>query len=287
MYMEVYAVQHVWAWHPPVGVWIGVLGFLGILVPLIRDLGKIGKVEKAVWTFVMFALLLLEIKSVYQDRNEHDQQEREAREREENNFRTIANGITDSITESQNQFKATMAGISNTLKASNATVQNTRPRAALEWQAMIPAGPSFSIPSPIMRFDVFYTNYGNDVARMVRNGAKIYIRKPDDAAAAREIVNDFNMQWEKLNLSPAVDVNPNAPRFFMFTKDDLTEEESKGILNRTLTMYVVIRFTWSDNTGEWTGDECFSYQDPAHDLRIGHPCQIQLNPRYRRTERRP
>jgi hypothetical protein len=37
-----------WVWHPPVGVFIGVLAVLWVIVPLYRDLGKIGKLEKAV-----------------------------------------------------------------------------------------------------------------------------------------------------------------------------------------------------------------------------------------------
>src|SRR5579864_3208711 len=56
-----------WAWHPPVGVWIGVLRLAGIIVPLVRDPKEMGKWEKATWTFVLFALLLLEMKTVYQD----------------------------------------------------------------------------------------------------------------------------------------------------------------------------------------------------------------------------
>ena len=97
-----------WAWHPPVGVWIGILGFLGVLVALIRDLTRIGRREKAAWVFVMFALLMLEIKSVYQDRNEHDQQQAEAREREANSFESIAEGIEGAIRQSQLDFEATM-----------------------------------------------------------------------------------------------------------------------------------------------------------------------------------
>jgi hypothetical protein len=61
-----------WNWHPPVGVWIGVLGLLGVVVPLLRDFSQMKKGEKAVWTAVLFVLLLLELKSVYQDRREHD-----------------------------------------------------------------------------------------------------------------------------------------------------------------------------------------------------------------------
>jgi len=102
------AYWNVWAWHPPVGVWIGILGLLGVLVPLIRDLNKISEREKALWTVVLFALLLLELKSVYQDRNEHDQQQAEARERETTSFESIANRIEGAIQQSQTHFAATM-----------------------------------------------------------------------------------------------------------------------------------------------------------------------------------
>ena len=98
-----------WSWHPPVGVWIGVLGLLGVLVPLVRDVTKIGPREKALWTVLLFALLLLEIKSVYQDRTEHDKEQAEARERETQNFVAIANGISGTIQQSQQHFDATMA----------------------------------------------------------------------------------------------------------------------------------------------------------------------------------
>jgi hypothetical protein len=117
-----------WAWHPPVGVWIGILGFLGVLVALIRDLSKIGRREKAAWVFVMFALLMLEIKSVYQDRNEHDQQQEEAREKEERSFRVIADGITGAMERSDQNFQATMQQ-SGLLKSDIATLRNLQKKA--------------------------------------------------------------------------------------------------------------------------------------------------------------
>jgi len=108
MYRITCIMRDWWLWHPPVGVWIGILGLLGVIVPLIRDINHIGRREKAVWTLIMFSLLLLEIKSVYQDRNEHDTQQAEARTREENNFKEIASGIKASIAESDRNFSATM-----------------------------------------------------------------------------------------------------------------------------------------------------------------------------------
>ena len=95
--MWFYVCWGIWAWHPPVGVWIGILGFLGVAVALTRDPTKISRGEKAAWIFVMVVLLGLEMKSVYQDRNEHDLQQSEAREREEHSFQTIANGISETI----------------------------------------------------------------------------------------------------------------------------------------------------------------------------------------------
>jgi hypothetical protein len=62
-------IINLWHWHPPVGVWIGVLAVLAVLVPLFRE--KIGRKERAAWTGLMLILLLLEFKSIYQDRNEH------------------------------------------------------------------------------------------------------------------------------------------------------------------------------------------------------------------------
>jgi len=97
-----------WHWHPPVGVWIGVLGFLGVLVPLIRDLNRIGRREKALWTLVVFVLLLLEIKSVYQDRKEHDAEQAAIRREESEHFERIAQGIENSNTHREENFQATL-----------------------------------------------------------------------------------------------------------------------------------------------------------------------------------
>jgi hypothetical protein len=111
------AYWHIWAWHPPVGVWIGILGLLGVLVPLIRDPKDIGKREKALWTIILFLLLGLEFKSVYQDRDEHDAQQAEARDREIKSIATIADGINGSIQQSQEHFDATMRGFDKQSKS--------------------------------------------------------------------------------------------------------------------------------------------------------------------------
>lgn len=100
-------LHDLWVWHPPVGVWIGVLGLLGVVVPLVRDITKIGRREKAIWTGVMFLLLLLELKTLYQDRREHDQEQANARTEQLLQFENIARGIQRNLEAGEQDFEAT------------------------------------------------------------------------------------------------------------------------------------------------------------------------------------
>src|ERR1022692_2763939 len=40
-------LKDVWAWYPPVGVFIAILALVSVAVPFFRDLAKIGRGEKA------------------------------------------------------------------------------------------------------------------------------------------------------------------------------------------------------------------------------------------------
>ncbi|HEV2501422.1 MAG TPA: hypothetical protein VGY31_17760 [Terriglobia bacterium] len=95
-------------WHPPVGVYIAALAVLGVFVPLIRW-EKAGPEEKALWTAVMLVLVGLEISSIYKDRNEHDAEQARARKEQLEGFQRIADGLSRSIAQSQENFNATMA----------------------------------------------------------------------------------------------------------------------------------------------------------------------------------
>jgi len=101
-------MDKLWAWYPPIGVYIAILALLGVLVALLRDVTKIGRREKALWTAIMFILVLLEIKSIYQDRYAHDKEQSEARAEQLKQFDTIAKGINTTISNSQQQFDATI-----------------------------------------------------------------------------------------------------------------------------------------------------------------------------------
>jgi len=275
-----------WNWYPPVGFFIAILALLGVLVPLFRDLTKIGRREKAAWTFVMFLLVGLEFRTLYLDRADHDQKEADARATQLKGFKEIGTGIEAAIQKSQQQFDETMTRIGTTLKTSEETLKNTQPIAALEFQGMSVYAPSLPIAAGHqLEFNVSFTNIGNDTARGYNHETRLYVRRLDDPEAQREIANDFNQWWGMSQHSDSATMRPNYPAFFSSKSLPLKEDEVSGVLNHSLTLYVLIRFTWTDRTGRWASDECFAFQDPTHDLVAGHPCTIFTRHRYKVTQR--
>jgi hypothetical protein len=77
--------------HPPIGVYVVILGFAAAAVTLLEN---IDKREKAAWLLLMFALGGLEISNLYRDRNVHDAEFAAARREENANFARDVNQIT-------------------------------------------------------------------------------------------------------------------------------------------------------------------------------------------------
>jgi hypothetical protein len=270
-------------WNPPVGVFIAILGLLGVIVPLIRPLETMGKREKAIWTCIAFVLLVVELRIIYQDRAHHDKDQAEARAQEERNFKTIANGLQQSINQSKEDFDTTIGKIKPILEASETTLRNTQPYGVLEFQKMNPYAPSFPIaPGHQLEFNVWFTNAGNDVAHDVYYDVKFYVGKLDDEPTERTIAADFEKWWrDSTHRGPVGLIRPNAPTFQSFKTDPFTEDQVKALVGRTVTIYALIRFAYLDRTGSWFGDECFGMQDPMHDVTVGHSCVYHNNHRYR------
>jgi hypothetical protein len=92
-------VQAWWQWHPPVGVYIGILAVMGVLVPWFRGT-EIRAREESFWTFLMFLFVGLEFRTLYLDRDQHDVEQAFARCEELNSFREISGGLKASISKS-------------------------------------------------------------------------------------------------------------------------------------------------------------------------------------------
>jgi hypothetical protein len=293
---------NIWHWHPPVGVWIGILGLLGVLVPLFRDLPKIGKSEKAFWTFVMFALLLLEIKSAYQDRAEHDEEQANARTEQLNQFSKIAEGIKTTTTINQEHFDATMGSIKSLLETTNAAKKNTEPKAYVKLSAFSIRPSSLPMVSGHqLQFNVVVENGGSENATEIVSDAKVYLGKLGDLKAEQALDREFEKWWERPVKHPhwaRQVLSPGEKGFFTIDAPSLTDEDLRQIKNNpitspsssaddpiqiqshVLTFYIFARSVYSDHTGRWVHDRCLWIQNPVHDLRVTRPCSINDNPKH-------
>jgi len=238
-----------------------------------------GPREKALWTFVMFALVLLEIRSIYLDRNAHDREQKEARDIQLSEFKKIADGIDRTLEQNQKNFAATIKPLNNTLRTATQTLAYTSPKAIGRFTAtqllpqFLPVG-----VGKHLRFNVYYTNDGNESGRKCIVDVRFYVGKPLSAEAEAKIWLDFNQWWPSVGHSKCLTLMPRdtAP-FGSFSTADFKQEEVDGLSNGTLTLYVLKRLIYSDSAGRWRTDDCFQYQDVRSDFEVSKPC---LNPDY-------
>lgn len=123
---------------------MGVLAFLGVIVPwLFRPPERMGRSEKAIWTSVLFVLVFLEVRTLYLDRDQHDREQAQARCEQIERFGQIADGIKQSIDQSQKQYEGTISHVDGVLS----TTQNVAALAKKNLES-ITGGSSFAYVIP-------------------------------------------------------------------------------------------------------------------------------------------
>lgn len=238
--------------------------------------------HKVLITVAIFMLMGIELRDIRKDHIESEQRIAKDRKEAADQFSKIADGLKESIDTSHQQFVSTIEGVKTAIAASTEAVNNTRPRAILEFTSMTVYGPSLpiSIGKPI-KFNVNFTNTGNDVALQAVHYAHIYVDRPDDNAVQVQIYRKFDQWATHAGVEKRLNVEQHTPAIFSFDSEPFTAEEVADILSKKKTLYVLIRFTWVDTAGIWISDTCAGYQDATHDLSIGHPCHgIGFNHRY-------
>jgi hypothetical protein len=100
-----------WSWRwpnhlPEPGYAVTILGLAAVVMAVRAN--RFTRTEEIVWIVVAVALCFVEIRAIRHDRNVAAQDQAEARQKEEDNFRKIADGITNSIQESDRNFAQTM-----------------------------------------------------------------------------------------------------------------------------------------------------------------------------------
>ncbi|MCU1251549.1 MAG: hypothetical protein JWQ49_4578 [Edaphobacter sp.] len=281
-----------WQWHPPVGVFIAVLALVGVLIPWLRGEGKrVDRHERAFWTIVMFVCLGLELNSIYQDQTQHKKEETFARCEQLHSFQEIGQSLQSSIAQNEQGFKDTIGPLKQTLEASTMAVNQTRPFADVQFKGLSPQRfykeTGLPLPTPILtggptKINYHFSNGGNDTAQMYGGLALAFVGKPDDADSEREIMRQFEIEWnkKKVNQSPIAET-PGQDSFNEFTAGPWSEADQSGIAAGTKTIYYVIRFAYGDRTGRWFSDYCSNLQTPATSyIGTRHPCRLPSNGRY-------
>jgi len=221
----------------------------------------------------------MEMRSIHLERAENDREQAAARAEQIERFGKIADGINVAIRNSQQQFAETMGQLNTTLQTAKRAQRNTEPYATLGYRTVELATPTAS--GTQMEFNILFTNTGTEVAKNTSWDAQFYPGKLDDTKTQKEISDAFDKWWDSSKHPGAFAVEPGEPRLFSVDTPPFTIAQRKEFSADTLTLYLLIRFKWSDHTGNWVGDFCAAYQDLTHGLTILHPCVEHNNHRYR------
>ena len=270
-------------YRPPVGVYIAIMGLVAALMSLRKEPSHW---EKASWIILMTVLIVAEIQNLYKADREQARTFNEISQSlgaSKNGLDATAGGIRSATEQAQKQFDTTMDRVNRTLKASEEAKRNTQRFADLELDGINPSLflPQLN-PNTGVSFNVFYKNIGSDLAEDVALDCKDYLGPLDDEAFEKTIVMDFDKWWPTVGHRNAGPIGPGQPRgFSTFNTHIFTVSDVQSILGHTNTIYLLTRWTYRDKNGRWFGDNCMAYQDPTHDLVVGHSCKLHNNHRYR------
>jgi hypothetical protein len=193
------------------------------------------------------------------------------------------------LTQSIDQGKETIRDLQTSLSATEQAIKNTQPYAYLYFQELVPQGAPGPTPGSInvqfspaghIKYNVFWTNSGNDVAKDVVLDARTYVAKPDDVGTQKRLARNFDLWWSKTKHRKSPDSQPREPSLSSFDSQEFTEKEVRDLSDHSETLNILLRWAYSDSTGHWTGDWCISYQDIRQDFRVSHPCAAHNNHRY-------
>lgn len=257
------------------------------VVAVIMTLVEMTAGHKTLWLLLVFCLVSLENKSINQDRANYAHEQSEARKQEQKEFKAIASRLESVISQNESAFDATMKGIKSTLETSERTLQNTRPYASLRYIRMdlyLPDGQN-QVLWPLqnqLRFNVYFMNGGNDNGRNVFYDVKFYAGKPDDIPTEKSLSDKFEAWWHtaKHRHREGREYRPGGTPFFDSFNTDFTPDELASISSGEMTIYTLMRITFSDKTGNWAEDVCFGMQNPLHDFTVGHDCKYHNKSRY-------
>jgi hypothetical protein len=268
---------------PPPGYAVAVLGVAAAIMSIQEDMQGW---QKAIWLLLMGGFLAIELRAISADRkntadealrerNAQDQRFADIREAQNEDFKTITKGFTDTLNQNEKEFSATQHAIATTLHAANTTLNQTRPHALLHEErtdfalkSMSPDGRHHQLI-----LHVFLINDGNENVSDVEGLTRAYLLdKP-----IQEIKNEFENDWKTQATKISEKIPLHEPVQLIDIPSQLSEQEITDLFQGAKIIVYITRIAYKDSTGKWLSDQC-SYGSP----KTGQPhiCSFLNEQRY-------
>jgi hypothetical protein len=259
-----------WVWWKlwPVlpGFCIAFLAFAAVIMTVRAD--KFTRPERILWVVIGAALVLGEMYVLREDRSIFDLQSKTDREEQLNRFNRTAADL-----------ELALNRIDETLKTSDKTLEQTRPRAVIRMTGVnLKDGPKSIEANVKYAFNSSFENEGNAEAVWFNPSVRFYVGKPDDKKDQERIATEFYKDLFSYSTEAFdhISVVPGQPvwRTDYYT---LTEDQVKE-LKAGQTLYYLARVDYKDQTGIWRMEVCQSYQRDPDELseNARHACLVPM-----------
>ncbi len=277
----------VWAWflwrHLPNPGWA--VAILAGVAAVMSVHGEMRGWQKAIWMMLIGCLLIIELRSISNDRAESDKRALAERQTQDLAFKGVRDAQDADFKVTAGALSNAIDGIQSTLKAADVTLIQTRPHAAIRFDRIEFAGtkPSEIKAKTPYGFNYYYVNRGAQTATGITGLVQIYVAQADNKEVQIQLSRQFEEAWNLGTLrqkSPSILV-PDTPVFGSiertFTDEEILSLSPKG------TIYYLLRFEYSDETGRWRTDVCESLQRSSAtniNTNVFHTCSVFQRFRY-------
>jgi hypothetical protein len=185
--------------------------------------------------------------------------------------------------EQQSKLKALNDKATATLNAVDKTLRQTQPRAAIRFDRFEFQNAPVKIEANInYGFNWEFINNGSQTAQNPRVLARVYVGKADDKRAQIRLERQFEKEWKSSTIANHLgNLTPGYSPSFGSTHKTFDAKEIEE-LGDDGTIYLFVRFVYSDDVGVLGTDACSSFQRNGGNIDLGvlHSCQVFESFRY-------
>ncbi len=240
--------------HPiATGYAVAALGFAAVIMAARTEF--LTTVEKIVWICICAAFFLWELKIIDKDNSDREHQHLVDMQKQQQEF----DASMEKFSKTDAELDKTMQGLSKNLATAQATFEQTKPHAYVQFSRLV-FGPEHILMSEPLGIDFYYENTGNEPATQIWKMGRGDLCDPDQSDAdQRSLLVLFEADWNehKKSTTPGKVMAPGGnPLFDSFRFRPLTADEIDRLKARKLALCSMFRFQYTDHTGTWISEHC-------------------------------